>query len=70
MNDRRNYFMINLHERMGLGRDRTRDPWICSQPYATVGKLFTRILNNRLREWAETYGVLIVARGGGGGGGG
>ena len=30
-NDRRNYFMINLHESMGLGRDRTRDPWICSQ---------------------------------------
>ena len=30
-NDRRNYFMINLHESMGPGRDRTRDPWICSQ---------------------------------------
>ena len=27
----RNYFMINLHESMGPGRDRTRDPWICSQ---------------------------------------
>ena len=27
----RNYFMINLHESMGLGRDRTRNPWICSQ---------------------------------------
>ena len=26
-----NYYMINLHERMGPGRDRTRDPWICSQ---------------------------------------
>ena len=25
-NDRRNYFMINLHESMGPGRDRTRDP--------------------------------------------
>ena len=23
--------MINLHESMGPGRDRTRDPWICSQ---------------------------------------
>ena len=23
--------MINLHECMGPGRDRTRDPWICSQ---------------------------------------
>ena len=30
-NDRRNYFMINLHESMGPGRDRTRDPRICSQ---------------------------------------
>ena len=30
-NDCRNYFMINLHESMGLGRDRTRDPPICSQ---------------------------------------
>ena len=30
-NDHRNYFMINLHESMGPGRDRTRDPWICSQ---------------------------------------
>ena len=25
-NDCRNYFMINLHESMGPGRDRTRDP--------------------------------------------
>ena len=31
-NDRRNHFMINLHESMGPDRDRTRDPWICSQP--------------------------------------
>ena len=30
-NDRRNYFMINVHESMGLGWNRTRDPWICSQ---------------------------------------
>ena len=27
----RNYFMINLHESMGPGRDPTCDPWICSQ---------------------------------------
>ena len=26
-----NYFMINLHESMGPGRDRTCDPWIGSQ---------------------------------------
>ena len=30
-NDRRNCFMINLHKSMGLGWNRTRDPWICSQ---------------------------------------
>ena len=30
-NERRNYFMINLHVSIGPGRDRTRDPWICSQ---------------------------------------
>ena len=30
-NDRRNHFMINLHESMGPDRDRTRDPWNCSQ---------------------------------------
>ena len=23
--------MINIHESMGAGPDRTRDPWICSQ---------------------------------------
>ena len=23
--------MINLHQSMGPGRDRTRDPWNCSQ---------------------------------------
>ena len=30
-NDIRNYFMINLHESMGPGWDRTHDPSICSQ---------------------------------------
>ena len=30
-NDLRNYFMINLHESMEQGRDRTGHPWICSQ---------------------------------------
>ena len=35
-NDRRNYFMINLHESImygtgAPGRYQTRDPWICSQ---------------------------------------
>ena len=26
-----NCFIINLHESMGPDRDRTRNPWICSQ---------------------------------------
>ena len=32
-NDRRIflYILINLHECMGPGQDRTQDPWICSQ---------------------------------------
>ena len=30
-NGRKNYFMINFHESMGLGWDLTHDPWICSQ---------------------------------------
>ena len=30
-NSRRNYFIINLHESMGPGRDQTPDHWICSQ---------------------------------------
>ena len=25
------HIYINLHKRMGQGRDQTRDPWICSQ---------------------------------------
>ena len=32
-NDERKYFIINLHESMGPGRDRTRYPWICSQTH-------------------------------------
>ena len=31
---------------------------------STFGKLFTRILNNRLNEWAETYHVYIEAQAG------
>ena len=26
---------------------------------STLGKLFTRLLNNRLKFWADTYGILI-----------
>ncbi len=31
---------------------------------STIGKLFTRILNNRLTEWAEKYYVYIEAQAG------
>ncbi len=31
---------------------------------SVLGKLFTRILNNRLTNWAETYGVYVEAQGG------
>ena len=30
----------------------------------TLGKLFTRIINNRLTEWAEQYSVYIEAQAG------
>ena len=30
-NGLRNFFMINLQESLGLDRDQTHDPWICSQ---------------------------------------
>ena len=29
-----------------------------------LGKLFTRVLNNRLMTWAESYGVLVEAQNG------
>ena len=31
---------------------------------STLGKLFTRILNTRLNEWAEEYNVYIEAQAG------
>ena len=31
---------------------------------SAFGKLFTRLLNNRLRSWAENYAVLIEAQAG------
>ena len=30
--NRRKYFMINLHESMKPGPDRTKSPWICNRP--------------------------------------
>ena len=29
-----------------------------------MGKVFTRVLNNRLNSWAETYGVYVEAQSG------
>ncbi|MCG7867658.1 MAG: reverse transcriptase family protein, partial [Candidatus Thiodiazotropha taylori] len=31
---------------------------------STLGKLFTRVINNRLTEWAENYAILIEAQAG------
>ena len=31
---------------------------------STLGKLFTRVINNRLGKWAEDYSVLIEAQAG------
>ena len=46
--------MINLHESMGPSRDRTHDPWICSQ---------TRIYSQtryRLRYAAQNEGGIPI----------
>ena len=47
------YFMISLHESMGPGRDRTRDPWFCSQK-----RIFSQT-RNRLR-YAARYKMLSL----------
>ena len=39
--------MNNLHESMGLGRDRNRIPWICSQ---TLNRMRYAFLNYRKEE--------------------
>ena len=31
---------------------------------STLGKLFTRLLNNKLADWAETYSVFIEVQAG------
>ena len=63
-NDRRNYFMTNLHESMGPGRDRTRDPWICCQTRTCCKTRFLPrdwILNIYLRnkETQQTLRVIV-----------
>ena len=72
MIDRRNYFMINLHESMGPDRDLTRDPWICSQthmlpytlPTALCGPYFlecmTSVLGPYLSEKIENLPLLVA----------
>ena len=32
--------------------------------FSTLGKLFTKILNSRLTDWAENYGVYVEAQAG------
>ena len=46
MNGRRNYFMINLHESMGPGRDRTHDP-LDVIPTALPGPVYVNVLTSQ-----------------------
>ena len=73
-NDRRNYFMINLHESMGPGRDRTRDPWFCSQTriccqtryrlrYAARCRIILRCKQNQMMHIAEIVCIPPVYQG-------
>ena len=54
------YFMINVHGSMGLGQDRTHDPWIsnhirCQLHYgARLETGFSEVTHNRLFEY-ETH---------------
>ena len=52
-NDSRNYFMINLLESMGPGRDRTRDPWICSQTRICCQTLYRMRYAARYHEYVN-----------------
>ena len=49
--------MINLHESLGLDRDRTRDPWICSQTRICI---HTRYRLRYAVSVAEDTGLSIV----------
>ena len=54
-------YVIPLHKKGSINEvDNYRGITLLS----TLGKLFTRVLNNRLGEWAENYGVLIEAQAG------
>ena len=65
-NDRRKYFMINLHESMRPGRDGTRDPWICSQIRICCQTRYrlryaARSANNVNHNWTTpTVGALLL----------
>ena len=52
-NDRRNHFMINLHESIGPDRDRTRDPWICRQT-RICSQTHYRLRYVSHRKWSES----------------
>ena len=54
-NDRRNYFMINLHERMGPGRDQTHE---------TITSVCLFDLNTKILTFAteKTFVIVIFIR--------
>ena len=56
-NDRSKYFMNNLHESMGPGRDWTLDPWICSQTHICSQ---TPMLPNGLRRAGDSWKIFSL----------
>ena len=56
-NDSKNYFMINLHESMGLGRDQSPDPWICSQICICNQTRYRLRYAARLQRWGPMFPI-------------
>ena len=54
-------FVVPLHKKDSLNNENNyRGITLLS----TIGKLFSRVLNNRLNSWADTYSVYIEAHAG------
>ena len=52
--------MLYRYTRKAVSTKKTRGITLLS----TLGKLFTRVINNRLSQWAEEYSVYIEAQAG------